>query len=297
MEHSQKAKSNLKNHSETIVKIHQQTNHLEKPNPNSFFNFRYLFLFGYFEEPLTLTQTIFENQRRNEFKYIFSSEFGLILGKENRDLKISWICNNTFPSKQLIQYFTCDRSFSYCFSEKLNQWWKLFTNENDHAKMLELDWMEILKSSIKHTFNEITFSIREGTWNEQSIHLWNWILKSHDENNVCWMPNNISKSKFKWLEEKFLNNFGHHYEFQMKKTPKKLHSLSIFANGNRIHNYKREIMKDEWRWFNLLWKTKFFDSFSFGTFCCQFENSFLFELCFFFQPATFNSKWITIQND
>ena len=68
--------------------------------------------------------------------------------------------------------------FHYCFSEKLNQWWKLFTNENDHAKMLELDWMEILKSSIKHTFNEITFSIREGTWNEQSIHLWNWNFKS-----------------------------------------------------------------------------------------------------------------------
>ena len=128
------------------------------------------------------------------------------------------------------------------------------------------------------------------------LHLWNWNLKSHIRWWFVECQTTFQNQNSNGWKTHFWTNFGHHCEFQMKK-PKKLHSLSIFANGNRIHNYKREIMKDEWRWFNLLWKTKFFWFFFFRTFCCQFENSFLFELCFFFQPATFNSKWITIQND
>ena len=55
----------------------------------------------------------------------------------------------------------------------------------------------------------------------------------------------------------FLNNFGHHYEFQNEKNPKSFIRFP-FLQMEIEFTITREIMKDEWRWFNLLWKTKFF---------------------------------------
>ena len=156
--------------------------------------------------------------------------------------------------------------------------------------------MEILKSSIKHTFNEITFSIREGTWNEQSIHLWNWNFKLQ----LRWWKQSLLnvKQHFKIKIQMagrhiFLTNFGHHYEFQMKKTKKPSFAFHFckWKSNSQLQKGNNE------RWMKVIQfalKNKVFWFFFFGTFCCQFENSFLFELCFFFQPA-FNSKWITIQ--